>query len=190
MIIEPAWAGFLDHDGIVHDRAPTRPHPSAYVGARCVHESDLPALLTYRGPLRIAVDRVDRVAVELREAERFRWDVRAFDVPTPGRLRHRLPPLPASVTAYAATSARRASRLGIGVDVDLDVADPARHVREAVERDVPFSMRGGDVVTAVEHLRLTAEAAGVPGDLAAARRWCRSWRCRDVDAAIAYLDLI
>ncbi|MEO9322476.1 hypothetical protein ABFT23_03245 [Nocardioides sp. C4-1] len=57
----------------------------------------------------------------------------------------------------------------------------------ALDREVPFSLRGGGVDDAVAALAVTARLWGDAGDLDAARRWCRSWACDDLDAAEAHL---
>lgn len=77
------------------------------------------------------------------------------------------------------------------VSLPLDDPDPGaleRWVDAALDRELPFSLRGGSAPRAIEALTTTARLWGDPDDLLAARRWCRTWACDDAEAAVAYLE--
>ncbi|MCW2814908.1 MAG: hypothetical protein JWN84_2363 [Nocardioides sp.] len=61
--------------------------------------------------------------------------------------------------------------------LDLDGPDLEAWIDAALDRETAFSLRGGTVEQAVEAVRTTARLWGDPDDLAAGRRWCRSWAC-------------
>lgn len=217
----PAWAGFLEHDGLVPDRATCEPHPSPLVGARVVAENDLPALLGYRAPLRVELDRgAGQLAVTTRSLARqpllehvvalgvtvrdpgdpasaaARVAAAAHAVRDPG-VEHPLPEhvalfldvtaAPAPTPAWlAAADEAAAAELAL----TLPCQDPAgleAWVDAALDRELPFTLRGGTVADAVAALRTTARLWGDADDLAAARRWCRAWRSRDAEADAAHL---
>ncbi|WP_340537021.1 hypothetical protein [Nocardioides sp. GXZ039] len=72
----------------------------------------------------------------------------------------------------------------------LDLDGPALEswIDAALDRELRFSLVGGSPSAAVEAVRITARLWGDPGDLAAGRRWCRSWACTDVGKAVTVLD--
>lgn len=222
--VDPAWAGFLEHHGAVPDRATCVPHPSPFVGARTVYDSDLPALLEYRSPLRVELDRgAGQLAVSTRSIARLplrehvvaygvtvrdpgdpagaaaRVAAAAFAVRDPGA-EH---PLPEAVTVFldvsaapaptpawlAAADEAAAAELALTLPGD-DPRGLEAWVDAALDRELPFTLRGGTVVDAVAALHTTARLWGDADDLAAARRWCRAWRSRDADADAAHLQRV
>lgn len=75
-----------------------------------------------------------------------------------------------------------------GLSLDLDSPGIQEWIDAALDRELPFSLRGGTLEAAVDALHVTARLWGDPDDLAAARRWCRSWACDDLDASAGHLQ--
>lgn len=59
--------------------------------------------------------------------------------------------------------------------LDLDGPAVDGWIDAALDRELPFSLRGGTSDDAVAALKTTARLWGDETDLLAARRWCRSW---------------
>jgi len=86
-----------------------------------------------------------------------------------------------------------AAELALTLPLDRGGDDVPGWIDAALDRETAFSLHGADVRAAVDALRTTArlwEPGAAPTDpaaLLAARRWCRSWRCPDLAAAVADL---
>jgi hypothetical protein len=86
----------------------------------------------------------------------------------------------------AAADEVAAADLSLCLSLDADPLSVEAWIDAALDRELAFSLVGGTADDAVAAVETTARLWG--GDLVSARRWCRSWTCRDVEAAAAVLE--
>ena len=197
VVTADTWNGFLDPSEVaahpwvgalrVADTAvPTAPDdvPLRVVATGGASQLAGPAALCVRRGLRL-------VAVEtaLRDLDDPAGNARrvvaaAADLPDGVRVHVAVPgdPTPAGL---AALDELAAADLALTLDPRADLDG---WVDAALDRELVFSLTGGDVAAAVAALRTTARLWGDADDLLAARRWCTSWACADLAAAITYLE--
>lgn len=212
------WTHFVDDASALTDTPVQRPSPA--IGARVVHDDDLPRLLGYAGDVRVALtggaaqvagpasycarNRIELTAIET--------TLRDLDDPA-GNVRRVLAAVDAArgegsladdVEVHvgvageptygwlAAADELAAAGEGFALSLPLDLPGDGvpGWIDAALDRELTFSLHGGTLELAVEALRTTARLWGDADDLRAARRWCRSWAAPDLDEALERLDRI
>lgn len=198
--------------------APTlAPHPSPMVGDRLVADHDVPELVAaaYPGPVRLGLMggagqvrgparrcvraglALRTLVVTLRDPEDFAANARRVVLAVDeARDEGSLPEevavhvaVPGPATPSWLGAADELAAAGMALTLPLGDPDLAGRITAALDREMCFSLTGGVVGDAVDAVRTTARVwDGDAGELARARRWCRSWTTRDVDAAIAHLQ--
>lgn len=80
----------------------------------------------------------------------------------------------------------------LSLDLTAGPAAVTAWIDAALDRELPFHLRGGSLDDALEALTATARLWGDESDLTAARRWCRAWAVSadDLDGAASQLQAL
>lgn len=208
------WTGFLEDAAPFAPGQPGSPH--AYVGSRSVTHLELPLLRGHTGPVTVRLDGgagqvagppalcsrlgLDLVALEvaLRDAGDPVGNARRVVTAVQAAraegvlgedvtVRVRMAGAP-TYSWLAAADEVAAAELALTLVLDEpDVAHLEAWIDAALDRELTFSLVGGDAEAGVAALRTTARLWGEEGDLVAARRWCRTWATADARAAVQHL---
>jgi hypothetical protein len=212
MVTPDTWKRFVDDASPLETDARRRASPVR--GDRLVLDEELPALGRYAGDVRLVVTGgAGQVAGPAAHCRRHGVEVSALDLAVrdldepAGNVRRLVAAVDQAVAAGdllddTVVHLRVRGELGSSwaaaldavaevewvVALPLDGADPEPWIDAAMDRETPVSLVGGTVEQAVAALTTAARLWGDETDLAAARRWVRSWATADPDTALEHLQ--